>query len=240
MTPKKDIFADYVTARLTEPSRTSYSGDLATDATLFRLRSIRYGSPLSFGESHGSEVVFGEGSPGFDPSEECTKGGPYTNSPWCVERLQIATNEALNRTENDVREAVRANPEAKNDPMVLAWAKAFDDWKAESNIIKAQIQTAKDNSEWMEGAPDDEDESAVGPRLRIEQWLDKTLDLRNNLKDIGVKLRPPQKTPEEIKKLYGETPKSPAELAAETAKYVAVGAVAVAGIYALGLFKTAK
>ena len=231
MTPEKDIFSEYVTARLTQPAGSSFSGYFGASPAAMRVRSIRLGSP---------SVVFGEGSPGFDPSEDCTKGGPYTNSPWCVERLQIATNEAVSRTENDVRSAVRANPEAKNDPMVLAWAKAYEDWKAESNVMKAQIQTAKDNSETWEGEPDDEDESASGPRLRIEQWLDKTRDLRNNLLDIGVKLRPPQRTPEEIKKQYGENPKSPAELAAETAKYVAVGAVAVAAIYGLGLFKTAK
>lgn len=181
-------------------------------------------------------VAFGEGSPGFDPTEECTKGGPYTNSPWCVERLQIATNEAVTRTENDVREALRANPEGKNHPSVVAWAKAYEDWKAESNVMKAQIQTAKDNSETWEGEPDDADESAVVPRLRIEQWLDKTRDLRNSLKDIGVTLRPPQKTIEEKEKLYGKAPEDPAKYFADTAKYVAIAAVAVGGIYALSQF----
>lgn len=233
---KRDIFAEYVSERLSTPAKVRYSGMDRADMAIFRLQHI--GRPASYGESSASSVVFGEGSPGFDPSVDCTKGGKFTNSPWCVERLQIATNEAVTRTENDVRDAVRANPEGKNHPSVLAWAKAYEDWKGESNVMKAQIQTAKDNSEWLEGAPDDEDESAVVPRLRIEQWLDKTRDLRNDLKDIGVKLRPPQKTPEEIKKLYGEEKKSGGELAADTAKYLAIGAAAVAGIYALGLFKS--
>jgi hypothetical protein len=178
-------------------------------------------------------IVFGEGTPGFDPASECTKGGPYMTSPWCVARVLEAFDETITRTENDVRDAVRAEPAKAQDPRVLAWNKIYSDWNSEEKILLARIQTAKDNSEWMEGTPDDEDESAKNELFRLEQWMDKTRDIRNALKDIKVALRPPQPTPEEIKKTYGDTPESPAEAGARAAKYLAIGAVAVAGAYAL-------
>lgn len=233
-------FYAYINERLSAPRDSSMSGDVRSDLALARIRKIQLGGGATFGETHGSEVVFGEGSPGFDPQTECTKGGPYENSPWCVSRMIEAFDETITRTEVDVRKAVRDYPELKQVKQIVEWGKIYSDWKDEEKLLLAQVKTAKDNSEWYEQEPDDADESAINQRIRLEQWFDRTRDIRNDLLDGGLKLRPAAPTPEEIKKTYGETPKSDAELAADTAKYIAVGAVAVAGIYALGLFKSVK
>ena len=198
--------------------------------------SQRLGSPVP-------ATAFGEGSPGFTPETDCfvlkegqyRLSGEYQNSPWCVQKLLESVDDAFQRTNTDVIEAVRKNPSLDTEDRVKAWRKIFDDWKAERNVMSGQLQTARDNSEWREGAPDDEDEDASNQRQRLEQLLDKTAAIREELKSLGLNLRPPAETREEKEKRVGPEPETPAQTTAKITRNIAIAAVAVAGIY--GLFQ---
>ena len=199
--------------------------------------SQRIGEPIP-------RVAFGEGSPGFTPETECfvlkegqyRLSGKYMNSPWCAQKLLDAVDEAFQRTNADVAEAVRKNPSLASESRVIAWKKIFDDWKGERNVLGATIQVAKDNSETWEGEPDDPDESTSNQRQRMEQLLDKTASIREELKNIGLNLRPAAETKEEKEQRVGKEPETPAEVAAKITRNIAIAAVAVGGIYALSQF----
>jgi 2,4-dienoyl-CoA reductase-like NADH-dependent reductase (Old Yellow Enzyme family) len=186
-------------------------------------------------------VAFGEGSPGFDPEKECfvlregqyRLSGNYMNSPWCVQKLMEAVDTAFQRSNEDVAEALRKNPALKDNDRVVRWRKIFDDWKAERNVMGAQLQTAKDNSETWEGEPDDADENSSNQRQRLEMLLDKTAEIREQLKTIGVELRQTAETKEEKEARVGVEPETPAQTTARITRNVAIAAVAVAGVYAL-------
>ena len=189
-------------------------------------------------------VAFGEGSPGFDPESKCfvvregqfRLSGKYMNSPWCVQKLMEAVDTAFQRSNEDVASALLKNPALKDNDRVVRWRKIFDDWKAERNVMGAQLQTAKDNSETWEGEPDDADESSSNQRQRLEMLLDKTAEIREQLKTIGVELRQAAETKEEKEARVGPEPKSDKEIAGDISRNIAIAAVAIAGVYALTQF----
>ena len=248
-------FETYVFQRFT-PRFVSFSGsatDYAARATIRNIlqkspqacASATYGEDLAIDTELGDlQVMFGEGSPGFTPEDDCIQAregdyrltGQYANSPWCVQKLVEVVDEAFKRTTTDVDEAVRKKPELASEPRVVQWRKDYDNWKGERNVMNAQIQTAKDNSETWEGEPDDEEESAKNIRLRVEQIIDRTALLRSELKNVGVELRTAVETEKEKTARAGEKEKSDKELASDITRNVAIGAVAIAGIYALSQF----
>lgn len=256
-------FEAYVAQRMKSPP-VAFSGSTTDYAARDTIRNIlkkspvacasaTYGEDLAIDTELGDvQVMFGEGSPGFTPETDCIQAregdyrltGQYANSPWCVQKLVEIVDEAFKRTDNDVNEAVRKNSELGAEPRVVAWKKKYEDWKGERSVMNAQIQTAKDNSETWEGEPDDEEESAKNIRLRVEQIIDSTANLRNELKNIGVELRTAVETEKEKTARAGEKEKSDKAFAADITRNVAIGAVAVAAVVGitqvLPLLKTAR
>lgn len=234
-----ESYSDYVARRLAGTA-VAFSGSLPDLVTQSAVRDVlrKSGDARSIATT-GPDILFGdakgrgEGTAGFDVPQDCVRSGEYMNSPWCVQTLLDEFNTAVARTEDDVRRQLREQPEKAQADNVKRWAKIYEDWKADKNVLEAQLMTAKQNSEWKEGVPDDPDEDASPVRLRLEQWLEKTKDIRNALKDIGIPLRPPQETPSEREERIGKTPASPNE---NITRNIAIAAVAVAGIYAVSAF----
>jgi len=256
-------FEAYVAQRLATPAM-SFSGTPTDYAARDTIRNILQKSPVACstatygedlaidGELGDVQVIFGEGSPGFTPESDCIQAregdyrltGQYQNSPWCVQKLVEVVDEAFKRTDSDVNDALRKRPELNTEPRVVAWKKKYEDWKGERNVMSAQIQTAKDNSETWEGEPDDEEESAKNIRLRVEQVIDSTANLRSELKNVGVELRSGVETEKEKTARAGEKEKSDKAYAADISRNVAIGAVAIAAVVGitqvLPLLKTAR
>lgn len=256
-------FEAYVAQRL-NPRLVSFSGSATDYAARDTIRNILQKSPIAcstatYGEDLAIDtelgdvqVIFGEGSPGFTPEEDCIQAregdfrltGQYANSPWCVQKLVEVVDEAFKRTTADVDEAVRKKPELASEPRVVQWRRDYDNWKSRRSVMNAQIQTAKDNSETWEGEPDDEDESAKNIRLDVEQIIDRTASLRSELKNVGVELRTAVETEKEKTARAGEKEKSDKAFAADISRNVAIGAVALAAVVGIGqilpLLKSAR